>query len=78
MQTYAVTKKLAMALTVAGLTAFGGSAVIAEEPDAYVVNVSDVTAKVGEPTVMLATLKVRDGYRSDSLQQPRHPAVFMG
>jgi hypothetical protein len=56
-------KKLAGALTVAGLIAFGGSAVIAEEPAAYVVNVSDVTAKVGEPAIMLATLKVRDGYR---------------
>ena len=35
----------------------------AEEPSAYVVEVSDVTAKVGEPAVMQATLKVRDGYR---------------
>ena len=30
---------------------------------AYVVEVSDVTAKVGEPAVMRATLEVRDGYR---------------
>ena len=29
----------------------------------YVVEVSDVTAKVGEPAVMRATLRVRDGYR---------------
>ena len=36
---------------------------VAEEPSAYVVEVSDVTAKVGEPAVMRATLKVRDGYR---------------
>jgi len=39
------------------------SRTLAEEPDAYVVEVSDVTTKVGEPAVMLATLKVRDGYR---------------
>jgi hypothetical protein len=36
---------------------------LAEEPEAYVVEISDVTAKVGEPAVMVATLKVRDGYR---------------
>jgi hypothetical protein len=35
----------------------------AQEPEAYVVEVSDVTAKVGEPAVMRATLKARDGYR---------------
>ena len=35
----------------------------AEEPAAYDVQVSDVTAKVGEPAVMRATLKARDGYR---------------
>jgi len=39
------------------------SRTLAEEPDAYVVEISDVTTKVGEPAVMLATLKVRDGYR---------------
>jgi hypothetical protein len=37
--------------------------VLAEESEAYVVEVNDVTAKVGEPAVMLATLKLRDGYR---------------
>ena len=37
--------------------------VLAEESEAYVVEVNDVTSKVGEPAVMLATLKVRDGYR---------------
>jgi hypothetical protein len=37
--------------------------VIAGEPAAYVVEVSDVCAKVGEPAVMRATLRVRDGYR---------------
>ena len=36
---------------------------LAEEPEAYAVEISDVTAKVGEPAVMVATLKVRDGYR---------------
>jgi len=35
----------------------------AEESGAYVVDVSDVTAKVGEHAVMLATLQIRDGYR---------------
>ena len=35
----------------------------AEEPSAYVAEVSDVTAKVGEPAVMRATLRMRDGYR---------------
>ena len=33
------------------------------DPEAYVVEVNDVTAKVGEPAVMRATLKARDGYR---------------
>ena len=36
---------------------------VAEEPTAYVVEVSDVTAKLGEPAVMRATLRIRDGYR---------------
>ena len=36
---------------------------LAEESDAYVIEISDVSAKVGEPAVMVATLKVRDGYR---------------
>ena len=31
--------------------------------EAYVVEVSDITAKVGEPAVIRATLKARDGYR---------------
>ncbi len=30
---------------------------------AFVVDVSDVTVKVGQPAVMLATARVRDGYR---------------
>jgi hypothetical protein len=36
---------------------------MAEESEAYVIEISDVSAKVGEPAVMVATLKVRDGYR---------------
>ena len=35
----------------------------AEDPTAYEVVVKDVTAKVGEPAVMVATLKLRDGLR---------------
>jgi hypothetical protein len=34
-----------------------------EESAAYRVEVSDVTARVGEPQVMLVTLRVREGYR---------------
>ena len=53
------------ALVAAILVSFGASAgwTPAEEPSAYVVEVSDVTAKVGEPAVMRAILKARDGYR---------------
>ncbi len=35
----------------------------AEEPAAYIVEVSDITAKVGDREVMHATLRLRDGYR---------------
>ena len=35
----------------------------AEEPSPYIVEVSDVTAKVGDPAVLRATLRVRDDYR---------------
>ncbi len=45
------------------LLASAGVRAVAEEPSAYVVEVSDVTAKVGDPAVMRATLRVRDGYR---------------
>ena len=53
---------------VAGLMAIGlafatDSAGTAEESAAYAVEVSDVTAKVGEHVVMHATLRVREGYR---------------
>jgi hypothetical protein len=43
--------------------ASAGGRAAAEEPGAYLVEVSDVTAKVGEPAVMRATLRTRDGYR---------------
>jgi hypothetical protein len=35
----------------------------AEEPKAYTVEVSDVSAKVGETTVLQATLRPREGYK---------------
>lgn len=57
---------LRVLVLIAGLAAaLAGSvrALLAEESEAYVVEVNDVTAKVGEPAVMLATLKIRDGYR---------------
>jgi hypothetical protein len=48
---------LAVALGAMSLSARG------DEPKAYVVEVSDVSAKVDAPAVMVATLKPRDGYR---------------
>ena len=50
-------------LALTGLGASFGGRALAEEPSVYVVEVSDVTAKVGEPAVMLVTLRIRDGYR---------------
>lgn len=54
-------------LALAALAASGGVKAAAEEPSdfptAYDVQVSDVAAKVGEPALMHATLKVRDGFR---------------
>jgi hypothetical protein len=41
----------------------GSEQVRADESPAYVVEVSDVAAKVGEPAVLHATLRTRDGYR---------------
>ena len=35
----------------------------ADESPAYAVEVTDVSAKVGEPAVLHATLHIRDGYR---------------
>ena len=65
-QTAAIMARRRVALIAAILISLGASAgvqAVAEEPSAYVVEVSDVTAKVGEPAVMRATLKARDGYR---------------
>jgi hypothetical protein len=62
----AIMPRRASALIAAILVSLGGSAgvqAVAEEPSAYIVELSDVTAKVGEPAVMRATLKARDGYR---------------
>jgi hypothetical protein len=50
-------------LALAVSAASAGVVAAAEEPTAYDVQVSDVTAKVGEPAVMRATLKIRDGFR---------------
>ena len=54
-------------LALIALAAGAGVKAAAEEPSAfpsaYIVEVSDVTAKVGDPAVMRATLKVHDGYR---------------
>jgi hypothetical protein len=62
----AIMARRASALIAAVLISLGASAgvrAVAEEPYAYIVEVSDVTAKVGDPAVMRATLRVRDGYR---------------
>lgn len=54
-------------LALVALAASGGVKAAAEEPSdfptAYEVQVSDVAAKVGEPALMRATLKIRDGFR---------------
>ena len=50
-------------LVLTALAASAGAQTAADEPEAYVVEVKDITAKVGEPAVMRATLKARDGYR---------------
>ena len=56
----------ALALIAAISTALAASAcgrAVAGDSAAYVVEATDVTAKVGEHAVMLATLRIRDGYR---------------
>nr|WP_294503990.1 hypothetical protein [uncultured Rhodopila sp.] len=64
MRTIILPRRRALALAAAGWTALAVDRTIAaEESAAYVVDVSDVTVKVGEPAVMLATARVRDGYR---------------
>src|SRR5580658_9600947 len=55
-------RALIAAILIALASSAGGRAV-AEEPSVYIVEVSDVTTKVGDPAVMHATLRVRDGYR---------------
>ena len=50
-------------LIAAGLASVTTSAGRSEESPAYAIEVSDVTAKVGERTVMQAKLHIRDGYR---------------
>ena len=62
----AIMARRTAALIAAILIALGASVgvrAVAEEPSAYIVEISDLTAKVGEPAVMRATLKARDGYR---------------
>jgi hypothetical protein len=59
-------RRRVLVLAGAVLTSFAASAgapAFADDPPAYDVEVDDVTAKVGEHVVMLATLKIRDGYR---------------
>ena len=56
------------AFAFAGLIAIGFAcaadrAGVAEESAAYTVELSDVSAKVGEHAIMHATLRIRDGYR---------------
>jgi hypothetical protein len=46
-----------------GLVCTAQRAGIAEEPAAYAIEITELTAKVGEHAVMHATLKIRDGYR---------------
>jgi hypothetical protein len=57
---HALAVTVLMAIGLASTADRGGSA---EEPAAYAIEVSGVTAKVGEHAVMHATLRVRDGYR---------------
>jgi hypothetical protein len=53
----------AFGVFLAVLAAGAGPLWSVEEPRPYVVDVTDVTAKVGEHKVMLATVRLRDGYR---------------
>ena len=50
-------------LALTALFASGGVRAVAEEPLAYTVEVDDVTAKVGDPAVLRAKLRINDGYR---------------
>jgi hypothetical protein len=53
---------LASALAISPVSPGFGQAQADESP-AYVVEVTDVSARVGEPAVLHATLRIRDGYR---------------
>jgi len=60
----ALLRTLAMLAAICSTLATDGSGrAAAEEPAAYRVEVSDVSARVGQPQVMLATLRAREGYR---------------
>jgi hypothetical protein len=50
-------------LILVALVTSAGMRANAEEPSPYIVEVSDVAAKVGDPAVLRATLRVRDDYR---------------
>ncbi len=54
---------LLVVLFAAGGCLFTSSGGHAEESPAYAVEVSDITAKVGEQAVIRAKLRIRDGYR---------------
>jgi hypothetical protein len=61
-----MTRRRVLALAGTGLTAFIAGAwlpAVADESPAYAVEIGDVTAKVGERTVIRATLRARDGFR---------------
>jgi hypothetical protein len=61
-----LTRSIGLAVITVLLTSLaaslGGGEAAADDP-AYVVEVADITAKVGEPAVLHATLRPRDGYR---------------
>lgn len=53
-----------LAAALLGLCAAGGAQpALADDPLPYTVEVSDITAKVGAPAVLHATVRLRDGYR---------------
>lgn len=54
---------IAMVAALPTFLATPGSGEATAEDPAYVVEVADVNAKVGEPAVLHATLRARDGYR---------------
>ena len=48
---------------VAALALARAPAALADDPRPYAVEISDVTAKVGQPAVLHATVRLRNGYR---------------